>query len=156
MGILSPQRFSQQPSVRLWRPVTFRASERKGVPMPRNGSPIAVTSDFLNQDVALIVVEGEIDISSAPLVVDELAIALRPPAPELVVVDLSRVTFLGSEGVRLLINAHERAQNVSAHLRVVASQRAVLRPLEITGTLSMLEIYGSQARALKEEHVPEL
>jgi len=122
--------------------------------MPKSGSPIAVTSDFLDQDVALVVVEGEVDISSASLVLSELQIALRAPAPKVVVVDLTDVSFLGSEGVRLLIEADERAQSVSARLRVVASRRAVLRPLEITGTLSKLDVYDSQALALKEAPVP--
>jgi anti-anti-sigma factor len=135
-------RFSQQP----WRGSgsgRLRADKRKDATMPASGSPITVTSDYPNHTTALVVVAGEIDISTAPLVADELAIALRPPPPELLFLDLSQVAFMGSEGVRLLIEAHERARLVKSHLRVVASHRAVRRPLEVTGIATMLEIHDS-------------
>jgi hypothetical protein len=50
---------------------------------------------------------------------------------------------MGSEGVRLLIETHERARLVKSHFRVFASHRAVRRPLEVTGIATMLEIYDS-------------
>ena len=50
------------------------------------------------------------------------------------VVDLSDVTFLASSGLAVLIRAAHRADD--RRLRIVATARAVRRPLEITGSTS--------------------
>ncbi|SNS90286.1 anti-anti-sigma factor [Geodermatophilus pulveris] len=86
-----------------------------------------------------VTVAGEVDSSTAPslrAVVDE-ALADRPRT---LTVDLDRVTFLDSAGLCVLAGAHRRAAADGVALRVVASGRAVVRPLQITGLYDLLAV----------------
>ncbi len=103
------------------------------------------TSDLVSIDVTgsatgvLLTVSGEVDSSTAPRLreVVESAFADRVPA---LTVDLDRVTFLDSAGLCVLAFAHRRAAEVGVLLRVVASSRAVIRPLQITGLYDLLAV----------------
>lgn len=76
-------------------------------------------------------VSGEIDIIGAPA----LRAALMPALDDtrLVVLDLSEVSFLGSSGLAVLVEAREQAQRSERELRLVCATRIVLRALEATG-----------------------
>lgn len=89
---------------------------------------------------------GEIDCTSAPQVRAALD-RLLDAAPREVVVDLTAVTFLDSAGLCALAAAHRRALAAGGRLRVLATTRAVIRPLQITGLWDLLggERVGSAA-----------
>ncbi|MFL6096728.1 MAG: STAS domain-containing protein, partial [Blastococcus sp.] len=53
-------------------------------------------------------------------------------------VDLGEVTFLDSAGLCVLATAHRRAGRQDVRLRVLATSRAVVRPLQITGLWDLL------------------
>ena len=99
--------------------------------------------------VARVTVAGEIDSSSAPLLREQLDALFLGPLRELTI-DLAAVTFLDSAGLCVLAAAHRRAGS-DVTLRVLASSRAVIRPLQITGLWQLLhaeqveEIAGSAA-----------
>jgi anti-sigma B factor antagonist len=80
---------------------------------------------------------GEVDSSSAPLLRTELETVLGGDLRELVV-DLDAVTFLDSAGLSVLAGAHRRTTALGVRLRVLASSRAVIRPLQITGLWDLL------------------
>ena len=82
---------------------------------------------------------GEIDSSSAPLLRQHLDTLLDGDVRE-ITIDLSRVTFLDSAGLCVLAAAHRRAVGQDARLRVLASSRAVIRPLQITGLYDLLRV----------------
>lgn len=84
-----------------------------------------------------ITVSGEVDSSSAPVLRKELDAALDCGAAELVV-DLRGVDFLDSAGLAALAGAHRRAGEDGVRLRVLASGRAVMRPMQITGLWQLL------------------
>jgi anti-sigma B factor antagonist len=92
-------------------------------------------------------VEGEIDL----LVADQLRDALIEQinaCPEIMVVDLEGVRFFGSTGLAALALAQRAAHERGVDLRVVATSRTTLRPLQITGMVSELAIYASRNDAL--------
>ena len=91
------------------------------------------TSDTLVRVTAA----GEIDSTSAPVLREHLDIVLDSGAPEFVV-DLVQVSFLDSAGLCVLAAAHRRAGERGTRMRVLASSRAVIRPLQITGLWSLL------------------
>ena len=98
---------------------------------------------------ALVVeVSGELDGLTAPRLSVTLHAALREPCPVLVV-DLTGVTFMGSAGLALLFEIHERATPHTA-LRIVAPGRVTLRPLQVTGLDTRLRLYPSRPDALTE------
>ena len=85
---------------------------------------------------ARVTVSGEVDSSSAPLLREQLDALLEGELTELTI-DLSGVTFLDSAGLCVLAAAHRRAGS-DVRLRVLASSRAVIRPLQITGLWQLL------------------
>ena len=80
---------------------------------------------------------GEIDSTTAPLLNQHLGVVLDTDVRELTV-DLGGVTFLDSAGLCVLATAHRRAVRQDVHMRVLASSRAVIRPLQITGLWALL------------------
>ena len=86
--------------------------------------------------VARLTVTGEVDSSSAPLLREHIDALLEGQLTELTV-DLSGVTFLDSAGLCVLAAAHRRVGD-GVTLRVLASSRAVIRPLQITGLWQLL------------------
>ena len=86
---------------------------------------------------ARVTTTGEVDSGSAPRLQAELDALLDSGTVE-VVVDLDGVSFLDSAGLCVLAGTHRRAARTGARLRVLASSRAVIRPLQITGLWDLL------------------
>ncbi|WP_189154105.1 STAS domain-containing protein [Lentzea pudingi] len=97
--------------------------------------------------VVVIAVEGEIDVDTADEVLDAVRLGFASGGPVLVA-DLTLVSFFGSTGISTLISAHELAEENGKKLHVVAPQRAVRRPLQVTGVADVLALYDSVEEAL--------
>lgn len=89
---------------------------------------------------ATIVATGEIDSSSAPQFRQTLEGLLHEPGMTEIVVDLGGVTFLDSAGLCVLAATHRQIKGRGVQLRVLASSRAVIRPLQITGLWELLRV----------------
>jgi anti-sigma B factor antagonist len=86
-----------------------------------------------------LVVTGELDAISAPLLDEFVQDALGTAGVTDLELDVSCVTFLGAAGVRSLALAHRMADHSDHVLHVhCGGRRPVLRPLQITGLLSSL------------------
>jgi anti-sigma B factor antagonist len=97
-----------------------------------------VTFDVSHADASAAVrAAGEIDSTTAPLLSQHLTELLDTQVRELTV-DLRGVSFLDSAGLCVLATAHRRAVRQDVRLRVLASSRAVVRPLQITGLWDLL------------------
>jgi anti-sigma B factor antagonist len=97
-----------------------------------------VTFDVSHTDASAAVrAAGEIDSTTAPLLSQHLTELLESQVRELTV-DLRGVSFLDSAGLCVLATAHRRAVRQDVRLRVLASSRAVVRPLQITGLWDLL------------------
>jgi anti-anti-sigma factor len=104
------------------------------------------TVDFEQQDEAVVVrVTGALDLALAPKVQQLVDRAARL-RPDLLVLDLSGVDFLASAGMAVLVKA-SRDQVAPTKLRVVAAERVVLRPLEITRLTDELAVYPTLSSA---------
>jgi anti-sigma B factor antagonist len=101
-------------------------------------------------DAAVVVrAHGDLDMATAELLDQQLRAAeavVAPPAP--VVLDLTGVQFLASTGLALLVTHHELCAEHGTPLRIVASHRQVLRPIQITGLQQKLVIVDTVADAL--------
>jgi anti-sigma B factor antagonist len=86
-----------------------------------------------------LTVSGEVDSSSAPSLRTYVDEAFAAGARE-ITIDLDAVTFLDSAGLCVLAAAHRRAEEDGVRLRVLASGRAVIRPLQITGLWDLLAV----------------
>ena len=81
---------------------------------------------------------GEIDAHSAIALAEHLD--PLPGDSGDVVIDLSGVGFVDSSGLRVLVEAHQRAEADSRRLVLSGSTRPVLRLLEITGLMEYLNV----------------
>lgn len=85
----------------------------------------------------VVTAAGEIDSTTAPVLRQHLDALLDGDVRELTV-DLGQVSFLDSAGLCVLATAHRRAVRQDVRMRVLASSRAVIRPLQITGLWELL------------------
>ena len=97
-----------------------------------------VTSEQRGETV-FVRLSGELDISSASKVEDELA-RVEPSRPETIVLDLRNLVFMDSTGLRLLIAADTRARNQGRKLKIVKGPEPVQRVFRITRLEERLEI----------------
>ena len=88
--------------------------------------------------VVCVTAVGEIDSTSSPVLRQQLDSLLDGDVRE-ITVDLGQVTFLDSAGLCVLAAAHRRAVRQDVAMRVLASSRAVIRPLQITGLWDLLK-----------------
>jgi anti-anti-sigma factor len=78
-----------------------------------------------------VVLVGELDIASTQTLENELS-AIETNSPGTLVLDLRRVEFIDSTGLRALIAADERARSDGRRLAVVRGPNTVERLLAVT------------------------
>jgi anti-sigma B factor antagonist len=105
-----------------------------------------ITRKELAQDTSLLSVEGDLDLASAPSLKWALA-DLQSTGSHHVVVDLSRVAFIDSTALGVLVGA-QRALDPGVRLAIACSEENVLRIFELTGLDGMFEIVPSLQDAL--------
>jgi anti-sigma B factor antagonist len=91
--------------------------------------------------VALV---GELDLSTVAKVQAELR-RVEAWAPATVVVDLSKLTFLDSTGLRCIVTADERARDQGRRVVIVRGPDAVQRVFTITRLEERLEMVDDAA-----------
>lgn len=97
-------------------------------------------------DAIVVTVSGEIDMTTAPAL-EQAVLRSLTDQPVTLVIDLTGAQFFSSAGISVLVLAHRRSADGA--LRVVATDRVVLRPLELTGLTDDLAIYPSVQAALE-------
>ena len=90
---------------------------------------------------------GEIDTLTAPLLRAQLDTQISDN--ELLVLDLTEVTFLGSAGLAVLVAAKDDAESRRHRLRVVPGSRIVVRALQATGLLNIFDVADGVPEALR-------
>ncbi|RKT54390.1 STAS domain-containing protein [Saccharothrix australiensis] len=110
------------------------------------GGPVRIETTVVG-DAVVVCVAGDVDMAPACSPRNEV-LGRLDARPSALVVDLSEVTFFGSPGISALVAASQKAERLGVRFAVVADQRAVLRPLQVTGVASTLDVYASRADAL--------
>jgi anti-sigma B factor antagonist len=93
---------------------------------------------FAGADATVIAVAGEVDMATAP----QLAQYLRENADQNVVLDLSRVSFLDSSGLSVLVTAYREAREAGRTLRTSKEHDIIRTVLEATDLFDMLHLNG--------------
>jgi anti-sigma B factor antagonist len=96
-------------------------------------------STTMNNGVARVVVDGELDIATAP-VLDARLVDLEQGANGTLELDMAKVGFMDSTGLRALLNARTRAEAAGRRLRLVNLQPDVERVFDVTGVRKIFEI----------------
>lgn len=111
---------------------------------PQPGDEFDVTVDVENHYTAVVLrVAGELDMLTTPKLTESITRELLA-YPAVLVIDLTDVTFLASSAMAAIVAAHEEARAV----RVVATSRETVRPLEVAGLTSYLAVYDTLDDAL--------
>ena len=97
--------------------------------------------------VVVFVVEGEVDVTTAPVLGGAIADALVEQ-PSAFVIDLSAVQFLASAGLKVLVQTAEKVDR-QTDFAVVAKGPATERPIRITGLDSKFSLYPTLDDALR-------
>jgi len=96
--------------------------------------------------VELVQVEGELDIATAARLISVLNSSVAE-AIKAVVVDLTRVGFMDSTGLALLINANRRLTLRRKGFAVVCPPGPLRRVFEITDMMDTLHVHADERAA---------
>jgi anti-anti-sigma factor len=97
-------------------------------------------------DATVLALSGELDIASAPALeraLDEFGASI----PRRLVIDLTDVTFMDSTGLRALLLARQRTEDVDHELVLRPGPRQVQRVFELSGTLERFSFQDRPAGA---------
>ena len=98
----------------------------------------------------MVVVTGEIDMATAPMLGRELTAAIESGEGP-VVLDLTEVTFFDSSGLRVAIVAHRDLGEKGRRLAVVCDPEGhVRRTFALAGLADVLDLHPSREAALAE------
>jgi anti-sigma B factor antagonist len=98
--------------------------------------------------VTLIRVTGELDMITSPRLEDSVARARRAPGEHLVF-DLTGVTFIDSQGLRVLLNARAVAEEHGGGVRLAGVQRQPARLFAITRVDTRIPLHPTVDDALR-------
>ncbi len=128
--------------------VATSGAESAAAESPRAGR-LGLAVRTAAEGVTVLAVSGEVDMLTAPQL---RADALRHlDAGSTLVLDMSGVSFLGSAGLAVLVEASQHAKRRDAAFRVVAVKRAVTRPLAATGLGEVFSVFESVEQALEAD-----
>jgi anti-sigma B factor antagonist len=102
------------------------------------GTQLTITTTY-EKSIPVVHVAGEVDCMTRP----EFAEVVQEEfdeCPRGLVLDLLGVRFFGSDGLRVLLEAKQRAAQLHAGLCLVADQEAVVKPLRITGLAEFFDV----------------
>ncbi len=116
--------------------------------------PLELTTTRVGSS-ALVTVEGELDLHTARELIRAVDEALEWPELASIVIDLSRVSFLGSSGLGTLAELATRAPTsrpgaapVPVRLVAAPDNRAVVRPWEVMNLQPILPLFPDVESAL--------
>jgi anti-anti-sigma factor len=97
-------------------------------------------------DAVVLTVSGEVDMLSAPQLAEAIRTALAAGPPALVI-DLTKVDFLASAGMTVLVTAQAEV-TPPTRFAVVANGPATSRPIKLMGLDNVLALYSTLDSAL--------
>lgn len=109
---------------------------------------LSITTDIVD-GVQVIRVEGELDVYAAPRLKEALAEGLERST--LFVLDLSRVQFIDSTALGVLVASLQQARATSSDFRLVLDDPYLLKIFHITGFDGVFSIFPGVAEAIQSD-----
>lgn len=100
----------------------------------------------LDKGVPVIELEGEVDVYTAPQLKQQMISILEGGAKEMIV-DLTKVDYLDSTALGVLIGGLKRMRERDGNMVLVCPSPRIRRVFEITGLDKIFDIYNSEAEA---------
>ena len=115
---------------------------------PRPGFPLSWNSARLRPGIRLVALAGELDISTAPLLLAALQRPEHVQATHLVI-SLVEVDFLAAAGINALIDVARRRHRHDTHLIAAPTNMAVVRIIELTDAAELLTVHHDLEQCLR-------
>ena len=96
--------------------------------------------------VTVVEVKGRIDNTTAPVLADRLMASLRD-SPGRVVLDLSRLEYIGSAGFRVLLVAAKHADQTGGRLVLCGISGRISQVFNVGGFLDLFTVAENRAAA---------
>lgn len=101
------------------------------------GTPFASSIESRN-GVTRVTLTGELDLSTAPALSDQL-VGVEVPGTVEILLDLRNLTFVDGSGLRALLAARGRADANGHRLTLIGARAPARRLFEITGTQFLID-----------------
>ena len=106
--------------------------------------------EFWTGRTVVVAVAGDLDILTVPQLDSAIRSAMRT-APTALIVDLTKVEFLASIGMNLLVATHDEI-TPTARFGVVADGPCTSRPMKLLGIDCLIALYQTLGDALDAFH----
>jgi anti-sigma B factor antagonist len=105
-------------------------------------------SDSVRPGVAVLDVRAEVDLATSPELHERLT-ELIATRPELLVVNLTDVTFMDSTGLGVLVTAVKGSRAAGGDLRLVVTHPQITKLLEVAGLDSVFSVWTEISEATR-------
>ncbi|MFI6857632.1 STAS domain-containing protein [Streptomyces sp. NPDC050416] len=123
--------------------------------MPLAQNPLSVEVELPREDVALITVDGYLDVDTATEFQAHLANQLHHGRRHFLL-DLSSVPFMDSSGMNIILRVYQETRRTAGSVHVINPTSAVRRVLDLTGVSITVPISESVEEALaRADEVPD-
>jgi anti-sigma B factor antagonist len=119
----------------------------RGSGSPENGQTLSVQIEAAGESACVVSLAGELDLSTIPLLEEQLLEELR--SKDGVVVDLTRVSFIDSSGIALLIQGLRATGHACVLNTVIAEGSQVDRVFRLAGIDRALPLFTARAAAVE-------
>ncbi|GGX00878.1 anti-sigma factor antagonist [Streptomyces malachitofuscus] len=110
--------------------------------------PLSVEVTLPREDVALLTVEGYLDVDTATEFQHHLANQLHHGRRHFLL-DLSAVPFMDSSGMNIILRVYQEARELPGSVHIIAPAPAVRRILDLTGVSITVPVSESVDEALE-------
>jgi anti-sigma B factor antagonist len=108
-----------------------------------------ISTEEAGPGIAVVALTGEIDLYTCPEFKQELLRVIADGAT-LVVVDLTKTTFIDSTALGVIIGGVERLKQRDGRLVVVCADPNIVKIFEVTGLNRLFSVYDSRDEALAQ------
>ena len=108
---------------------------------------LKVETRRLENGAAIVGLTGEVDVYTSPRLKQEIVDLLNEGFTK-IIVDTTKVEYLDSTGLGVLIGGLKRARERDGDLRLICDNPRILRIFEITGLTKIFDIHANEAEAL--------
>ncbi|MEV5434264.1 STAS domain-containing protein [Streptomyces sp. NPDC052701] len=116
--------------------------------MPIAQDPLSVEVTLPRDDVALLKVEGYLDVDTATEFQHHLANQLHHGRRHFLL-DLSAVPFMDSSGMNIILRVYQEARELPGSVHIISPTPAVRRILDLTGVSITVPVSESVEEALE-------
>lgn len=119
-------------------------------PQENSGNPMIfdIQCNESDRGLAILIIQGDIDMDTCTQVQNHL-MNLYKNNPKVIVVDLSKVSYIDSFGIATLVEGLQWSHNNEAKFRLTSLTPAVKDVFKIANLLTVFEIFDSREDALK-------